>query len=152
SAVDHTQLSPQTIRPGALLASRFRVSRILARGGMGLVLEALDEELGTRVALKLVLPELATSPESIERLRREVALARRITHLNVCRVFEFFTVHEGPQRQVFFTMELLEGETLAERIRRSGAIPPSEALGYARQMAEALEAAHSQSVVHRDFK
>jgi non-specific serine/threonine protein kinase len=141
-----------TVETGDLLAGRFRIQRTLARGGMGLVLEALDEQLGAPVALKLILPELATSTEAVGRLRREVALARKITHPNVCRVFEFFAVPDDQPPRIFFTMELLEGATLAERIRRAGRIPLQEALEYARQMSEALEAAHAQSVVHRDFK
>jgi non-specific serine/threonine protein kinase len=152
SAAERTLQLPGRVEPGDLLARRFRIVRILARGGMGLVLEAMDEELRTPVALKLILPELAASPEAVERLRREVALARRITHPNVCRVFEFFAALEARERRVFFTMELLSGETLSERIRSRGVIPLPEALDYARQMAEALDAAHSQSVVHRDFK
>jgi non-specific serine/threonine protein kinase len=152
SAPGRAQLSAGSVEPGDLLAQRFRIVRVLARGGMGLVLEAMDEELRTPVALKLVLPELAASPEAVDRLRREVALARRITHPNVCRVFEFFAALEAPRPWVFFTMELLAGETLSEQIHRRGVIPLPEALEYARQMAEALEAAHSQSVVHRDFK
>jgi predicted ATPase len=138
--------------PGSLLAGRFRVRRTIARGGMGLVLESFDEELATPVALKLILPELASSPSAVERLRREVTLARRITHRNVCRIFEFFAAREGEAPLVFFTMELLAGETLAEQISRLRTIPLGEALEYARQMSEGLEAAHAESVVHRDFK
>ena len=152
SSAEHTRGFPGSLEPGDLLARRFRVLRILARGGMGLVLEAMDEELDTPVALKLILPELAASPEAVDRLRREVALARRITHPNVCRVFDLFTARDTQQPLTFFTMELLEGETLSDRIHRAGRILHPEALEIARQMAEALDAAHSQSVVHRDFK
>jgi non-specific serine/threonine protein kinase len=144
--------SAGAVEPGDLLARRFRIQRVLARGGMGLVLEALDEELGASVALKLILPELAASAEAVDRLRREVALARKITHPNVCRVFEFFAAPEDQSLRIFFTMELLEGGTLADRIRTSGPLALPDALEYARQMSEALEAAHAQSVVHRDFK
>ena len=119
---------------------------------MGLVLESFDEELATPVALKLILPELASSASAVERLRREVTLARRITHRNVCRIFEFFAARDGEAPLVFFTMELLAGETLAEQISRLQTIPLAEALEYARQMSEGLEAAHAESVVHRDFK
>jgi predicted ATPase len=142
----------EAVQPGELLAQRFRVVRTLAQGGMGLVIEAHDEELGARVALKLILPEVAASPAAVDRLRREVVLARRITHPNVCRVFDFFNSSGSGAPRVFFTMELLKGETLAQRIRRVGAIPLPATLELARQMSEALEAAHSQSVVHRDFK
>jgi predicted ATPase len=152
SSERHAAEGQMAVEPGDLLAHRFRVVRSLASGGMGLVLEATDEELGGPVALKLMLPELIASPTAVDRLRREVALARRVTHPNVCRVFDFFNTTEGARAHVFFTMELLRGETLAQRIQQTGALPLSEALELARQMAEGLEAAHAQSVVHRDFK
>ncbi len=140
------------IEPGALLARRFRIIRTLGQGGMGLVVEATDEVLGATVALKLIRPELASSPPAVDRLRREVILARRVTHPNVCRVFEFFNVTEQGGARIFFTMELLRGESLGERIRKAGTITFPAALELARQMSEGLEAAHAQSVVHRDFK
>ena len=151
SAAEHGPPVTSFGQPGDVLAGRFRIRRTLARGGMGLVLESFDEALATPVALKLILPELASSPAAMERLRREVILARRITHRNVCRIFDFFTTVDGGEPRVFFTMELLAGETLAERISRER-IAPGEALEFARQMAEGLEAAHAESVVHRDFK
>jgi predicted ATPase len=148
----HPADAPVPLQVGELLAQRFRIVRTIAQGGMGLVVEATDEELGTSVALKLIIPELAASPTALDRLRREVILARRITHPNVCRVFDFFNTTERGSPCVFFTMELLSGENLAQRIRRAGPIPFPAALELSRQMSEALEAAHAQSVVHRDFK
>jgi eukaryotic-like serine/threonine-protein kinase len=115
---------------------------------MGEVFEARDLSLGTVVALKMIRRELAGDPAALERLRHEVVLARRVTHPNVCRIFEFF---EGPG-EAFLTMELIEGETLSERIRRSGPVPPVEALSILRDVAAGLEAIHASGIVHRDVK
>jgi TolB-like protein len=115
---------------------------------MGEVFEARDLSLGTTVALKMIRRELAGSPEALQRLRREVVLARRVTHPNVCRIFEFF---EAPG-EAFFTMEFLEGETLSERIRRKGPVPPAEALSILQDVAAGLGAIHASGIVHRDVK
>ena len=109
---------------------------------MGEVFEARDLSLGTTVALKMIRRELAGSPEALQRLRREVVLARRVTHPNVCRIFEFF---EAPG-EAFLTMEFIEGETLSERIRRSGPVPPAEALLILRDVAAGLEAIHTSGL------
>jgi eukaryotic-like serine/threonine-protein kinase len=133
---------------GVLLAGRYRVVRLVARGGMGEVYEAEDLELGGRVALKTLHAHRASDPARAERLRRELQLARKVTHPNVCRIFDLGN-HEG---LLFLTMELLEGETLAERLRRTGRMSPEQVLPFARQMARALAAAHAVGIVHRDFK
>src|SRR5262249_48142613 len=107
------------------------------------------------VALKLIRPDLAAVDERmIERFKREIALARRITHRNVCRVFDF-GVQPGavPGHDLaFLTMELLGGETLAARLFREGPYSPSEALPILAQVVAALAAAHEAKVVHRDLK
>jgi predicted ATPase/tRNA A-37 threonylcarbamoyl transferase component Bud32 len=134
-----------------VLERRFEVLRIIARGGMGVVAEAEDRALGTRVALKFIQPSLAGDPAVRERFRREILLARRITHRNVCRIFELFSTQADGEQVLFLTMELLEGETLSERLQR-GPLTPEVALPLVQQMVEALEAAHAQGIVHRDFK
>jgi len=139
------------VSPGDVLDQRFELVRIIARGGMGVVAEAEDRTLGTRVALKFISPALAGDPGARERFRREILLARRITHRNVCRIFELFSLQRGEQPLLFLTMELLEGETLTERLSH-GRLDPEQALPLVRQMVEALEAAHAQGIVHRDFK
>jgi tetratricopeptide (TPR) repeat protein/tRNA A-37 threonylcarbamoyl transferase component Bud32/TolB-like protein len=140
--------------PGALLAQRYRVVRFIARGGMGEVYEVEDLELRERVALKTVRPEVAHDETAIERFRREIQLARRVTHPNVCRIFD--VAHHRPEGSaagvIFLTMELLPGETLAERLRRTGPLPADAALPIVRQIAGALHAAHRVGVVHRDLK
>jgi predicted ATPase/tRNA A-37 threonylcarbamoyl transferase component Bud32 len=139
------------VAPGDVLEQRFEILRIIARGGMGVVAEAEDRALGTRVALKFILPSLAGDPTVRERFRREILLARRITHRNVCRIFELFSTQSDAQPVLFLTMELLEGETLSERLQR-GPLAPEVALPLVQQMVDALEAAHAQGIVHRDFK
>jgi tetratricopeptide (TPR) repeat protein/tRNA A-37 threonylcarbamoyl transferase component Bud32 len=137
--------------PGQLLADRFEILRFIARGGMGEVYEALDRELRERVAVKTVRREIALDPTAMERFRREVHLSRKVTHPNVCRVFDVFR-HRGDRDIVFVTMELCPGETLAQRIRRAGRMREEEARPIFEQIAAALDAAHRVGVVHRDFK
>lgn len=139
---------PPVFAPEALLAGRFRIVRFIARGGMGEVYEAEDKILGERVALKTIRADVASDERSMERFLREVHLSRSVTHPNVCRIFDVFH-HEGV---TFLTMELLPGETLAERLNRSGRLSPEDALPLVEQMAGALGAAHEAGVIHRDFK
>lgn len=145
--------SAPALADGALVAGRWRIVRFLARGGMGEVYEAEDGELRERVALKTIHPTVSSQPASLERFKREVHLARKVTHPNVCRLFEF-GIHpaaDGPAT-AFLTMELLEGETLAERARRVGRMPADVVLPIVRQIGAALAAAHAAGVVHRDLK
>ncbi|MGZ3480326.1 MAG: protein kinase domain-containing protein [Myxococcaceae bacterium] len=139
------------VSPGDVVDQRFEILRIIARGGMGVVAEAEDRALGTRVALKFIQPALANHPAARERFRREILLARRITHRNICRIFELFSSQSAEEPLLFLTMELLEGETLSDRLR-AGRLAPAEALPLVEQMVDALEAAHAQGIVHRDFK
>ena len=148
--------SPSASRPwrfeaGSDIAGRYRVVRRIARGGMGEVYEVEDHELGGRVALKTIRPEMADEQWSVGRFRREIQLARQVTHPNVCRIFDV-SYHEAGERVVFLTMELLAGETLADRLSRDGPLPPNRAVTLARQLASALDAAHAAGVIHRDFK
>ena len=85
-------VGPDLVSPGEVLDERFELIRIIARGGMGVVAEAEDLTLGARVALKFISPALAGDPAARERFRREILLARRITHRNVCRIFELFSL------------------------------------------------------------
>lgn len=132
---------------------RFRIVRFIGAGGMGEVYEAMDLELDARVALKTLRPEIASDSWALSRFKQEIQLARRVTHPNVCRIFDSAR-HRGPdgRDRVFFTMELLDGESLAERLRRQGQMSLAEAQPLIHQMAEALNAAHESGVIHRDFK
>ncbi len=142
-------------QPGVLVAGRYRVVRPLGRGGMGQVYEAEDTELHEPVALKTLLPEIAGDSRMINRFKREIQLARRISHPHVCRVFDLArdpASASSPETVLFLTMEFLPGETLADRLGRARRLAPGEALALLAQMADALDAAHRAGIIHRDFK
>jgi len=144
----------QSFVTGDVIAARFRVTRFLARGGMGEVYEADDLELRERVALKTIRPDLLGDAHAVERFRREVHLARKVTHPNVCRIFDLFR-HQVPGQErdlLLVSMELLLGETLSERLLRVGRMDVAQALPIALQMASGLGAAHEVGVLHRDLK
>jgi tetratricopeptide (TPR) repeat protein len=141
--VDVAALSP-------VVAGRYRVVRQVGRGGMGEVYEAKDQLMGETVALKTLRPEFVANQSVIDRFQKEILLARKVTHPNVCRVFEA-GVHQGTGMP-FFTMEFLEGETLAARINRQGRLTRDQAFHLIPQMADGLQAAHEAGVIHRDFK
>jgi tetratricopeptide (TPR) repeat protein/tRNA A-37 threonylcarbamoyl transferase component Bud32 len=143
---------PSLFAPGDFVADRYRIVSLRGRGGMGEVYEAEDLELGTRIALKTLRAGTLSDERAVERLKRELLLARRITHPNVCRLFDVGQHQSEDHPVVFLTMELLEGETLAAVIRRRGRLPLDEAAALCGRMAEALDAAHASGVVHRDFK
>jgi TolB-like protein/Tfp pilus assembly protein PilF len=141
------------LQPGEQLASRFNVLRFIARGGMGAVYEANDVILRTPVALKVLQGRIVADAAVMERFRREVLLARRVSHPNVCRVYELYqgtTASGAPVH--FLTMEFLEGETLAARLARAGRMTTAEALPLVQQMCDGLAAAHAEGIIHRDFK
>lgn len=142
--------------PGEKLADRYRIVRFIARGGMGEVYEAEDEILGTRIAVKTIAATIADNSDAARRLKQEVNLARRITHPNVCRIFDLGTHGTGTQRAGpvvrFITMELIAGVSLAQRLREQGRYSPEAALPIVKAMAAAIGAAHRAAVVHRDFK
>jgi serine/threonine protein kinase len=133
---------------GTTLASRYRLEELIAAGGMGSVYRAVDEHLGRPVAVKVLKRVLADDPTFLERFRREARAAAAINHSNVARVFDYGERWSEP----FIVMELVEGETLAERIDRLGRLPWREAFAVAEQVARALAAAHAHGVVHRDVK
>jgi tetratricopeptide (TPR) repeat protein len=143
------------LKPGDLLAGRFRIVTFLACGGMGEIYEAEDLLLRDRVALKTMRPDIAGDHRMIERFKREIQAAKSIAHPNVCRIHDLH-VHPnsepGSSDLWFLTMELLRGPTLAEELRGHGAMRVSEALPIVRQVASGLAAAHALGIVHRDLK
>jgi serine/threonine protein kinase len=134
--------------PGRLIASRYRIIALLGRGGMGEVYRADDLTLGQPVALKFLPDEAARDQGLLERFKNEVRIARRVSHPNVCRVYDVGDV-EG---HTFFTMEYVDGEDLASLLRRIGRLPEDKALDIARQLCAGLAAAHAKGVLHRDLK
>jgi len=141
---------PRGFAPGDVVAARYRIDQLLGAGGMGEVYQAEDDELHEPVALKIIRPGFASRPRVLARFRREIQLARRVTHPNVCRIYD---VARDPDRKLsFVSMELLHGRTLSARLREGGRMTIAEALPIVKQMAAGLDAAHAASIVHRDFK
>ncbi len=135
------------LAPGTMLAGRFRIEAPLGVGGMGVVYRAHDTALDVPVALKLLRPELAARPDSFERFRQELLLARQVSSPHVVRIHDL-AQHDG---HWLISMDYVDGEGLDQRIDR-GALPLEDALRIARQIALGLQTAHARMVVHRDLK
>ena len=125
----------------------YEIQSLLGTGGMGEVFQARDTKLGRTVAIKVLPEAFAENGERIARFEREAKLLASLNHPNIAALYGM-EISDGRH---FLVMELVEGETLADRLRR-GAIPVDESLHIARQIAEALEAAHERGIVHRDLK
>ena len=129
--------------------NRYQVLEKLGEGGMGRVYKALDLELDRAVALKTIRTEKGKGPEVLKRFKQELVLARKITHKNVVRIYDLGEAEGGVK---FFTMELVEGQSLRDLLREKKTIPAKEAISFMKQMLSGLAEAHSQGVVHRDLK
>ena len=140
-----------SLSPGARLGA-YTVVAPLGAGGMGEVYRAADTTLGREVALKLLPEAFASDPERIARFEREARLLASVNHPAIAHLYGFEKATlDGGGVVHFIAMELVEGEDLAERLKR-GAIPVDESLAIAKQVAEALEEAHEKGIVHRDLK
>jgi tetratricopeptide (TPR) repeat protein len=141
-----------SLRPGTLIGDRFLVRRFLGAGGMGEVYEAEDLQLhSASIALKTIRPEFAMDEAARFRLKNEVCLARSITHPNVCPVYDIFCTRTVQTELWFYTMKLLQGETLAARLQRMS-VGPQDAVRIAADVARGLDAIHETGIVHRDLK
>jgi serine/threonine-protein kinase len=130
-----------------MIAGRYRVINLLGKGGMGEVYRAEDLTLEQEVALKF-LPEAVSDEETLTRFRNEVRIARKISHPNVCRVYD---IGEA-ENSIFLSMEYIDGEDLGSLLRRIGRLPQDKALEIGRKICAGLAAAHGQGVLHRDLK
>ena len=144
----HSRSASGLLAPGSDFGPRYRIESLLGQGGMGAVYKAFDRELGRVVALKLVRPELISVGSSIQRFKQELLLASRVSHKNVLRIHDLGDV-EGTK---FISMAYVEGEDLHRRLEKQGRLQVSQALSITRQLCAALDAAHSEGVVHRDLK
>ncbi|WP_437965297.1 protein kinase [Sorangium sp. So ce260] len=130
------------------IAGRYEILGLLGTGGMGSVYRVRDVELDEVVALKMLRRDLADSVGMLDRFRQEVRLARRVTHRNVARTFDFGD-HEGEK---FLTMECVEGESLHHVLARTGPMPAQQVIGIGCALCDGLGAAHAAGIVHRDLK
>jgi serine/threonine-protein kinase len=137
------------LETGTVFASRYRIESILGRGGMGVVYKATDLQLDEAVAIK-TLPQraMSSSPEEVERFKREIRVARKITHRNVLRTFDYGEADGW----YFISMEYVRGYTLADLLLQTSQMTTRSALGVVRQISRGLEAAHDEGVIHRDIK
>lgn len=155
SCVESGRTSWNTVfQPNSLIGKRYRIVRLIGRGGMGEVYEAFDTMLHERVALKTVAATACDSTRAMRELMAEVQLARRITHPNVCRIYDLSThvVEPSGTEIQFLVMEFVEGECLGKRLRNAGALPLELAQAIAHQLLQGLRAAHQAGILHRDFK
>ena len=137
-----------TLAVGTVLGARYEILQLLGQGGMGAVYKAQDRELERFIALKVIRPELAVQPEILHRFKQELILARQVTHKNAIRIFDLGEA-DGIK---FITMEYIEGHDLKSLLIKQGKLSREESVRIIEQICLALEAAHSEGVVHRDLK
>src|SRR6202047_4806293 len=135
------------IIPGLRLGP-YEILSAIGAGGMGEVYQAHDTKLGRDVAIKVLPEAFAHDPERLSRFQREAKMLAALNHPNIATIYGL----EQSNGTSYLVMELVSGETLAERIKREGAVPVEEALVICKQIAEALEAAHEKGIIHRDLK
>lgn len=145
SSLTNAQLSSAAL---AALAQRYEIAGEAGHGSMGNVYKARDRETGEIVALKLLKPEIASDQATMERFKNELLFARKITHKNVCRVYEFNRIGGI----ACTSMEFVEGESLRSVLNRFGGLPQRKATDLMLQMCSGLKEAHAQGIVHRDLK
>src|SRR5688572_18710111 len=138
-----------SLAPGDLIGGKYRLERTLGRGGMGAVWIAVQEPLGRRVALKVIDERSSGDDVTRRRFLREAQSIAKLAHPNIVTLFDFDTAKDGTP---WYAMELLEGESLRARVRRTGPVPWRDSIRMIVGVARALKAAHAVGVVHRDIK
>lgn len=134
---------------GQIVADRYHVVRKLGEGGMGQVYLAEHVKMGRKSAIKVMNPSMVHDPDAVARFNREAANASRISHPNVCAIYDF---GETPEGLIYLAMEFVEGEPLTDLLERERALPVRRAAAIFLQVADALQAAHDLGIVHRDLK
>jgi serine/threonine protein kinase/ketosteroid isomerase-like protein len=132
-----------------LIADKYRLERLLGRGGMGAVYYGVHVELDRPTAIKLLLPDFLWDEQALERFRREARAAARLNHPNIVDTYDYGLLPTG---EAYIVMELIEGQTLREYMDAAQALPFVEAVHIARQIADGIEVAHHSGIVHRDLK
>jgi eukaryotic-like serine/threonine-protein kinase len=140
--------SRDALTPGTEFAGRYLVIEEVGGGGMGRVYKVLDKEINEKVALKLIRPEIAAEPETLERFQNEIKIARKITHKNACRVYHF----SKQNGTYYITMEFIAGQNLKKMIRMSKELSLEATLSIAQQVGQGLAEAHRLGIIHRDLK
>jgi len=138
----------QELTIGSVFAGRYQVIEQVGRGGMGVVYKVFDREIKEKLALKLLNPAISTDEKMIERFRNELKLARKISHRNVCRMYDLGEA-EGKR---YIAMEYVPGEDLKSSMRRMGSLSIGKTILIAKQICEGLIEAHRLGIVHRDLK
>jgi len=144
--MNSSEAEPRGFAPGTILGERFRIVRAVGHGGMGVVYEAIDQKLDRQVAFK------CAKLGHHHRLPPEARAAREVSHFNVCKVHELHSLDTPWGEMECLSMEFIDGETLSDRIRRTGPLAGNEARDIARQICAGLGQAHRQGVIHGDLK
>lgn len=137
-------------RPGSrLIADKYRLERLLGRGGVGAVYAGTHVDLDRAIAIKLLLPDFTSDADALERFRREARAAARLNHPNIADTYDYGSLPEGGS---YIIMELINGQTLREYMNTMGALPVSESVQIMLQVCDGIDAAHAHGIIHRDLK
>lgn len=149
ASLTETLVTPsKNLDAGSVFAGRYLILEELGKGGMGSVYKAFDKEVEEKIALKTIKPEIAADENVIQRFRNELKIARKISHKNVCRMFDL-----GREDDTYYiAMEYVSGEDLKSSVRRMGPLSTGKVLGFATEICEGLAEAHRLGIVHRDLK
>jgi len=134
---------------GQVVADRYHIIKKLGEGGMGTVYLGEHVKMGRKSAIKVMTQSMANDPDAVSRFNREASNASRLSHPNICQIYDFGETSDG---LIYLAMEFIEGCSLSDLIEREGALPPRRAASILRQSADALQVAHDQTIVHRDIK
>ena len=142
------ETAQEELTTGSSFAGRYQIIEELGKGGMGKIYKVLDKETNEKITLKLIKPEIASDKETIQRFRNELITARKVSHRNVCRMYDLNKEKEN----YYITMEYVSGENLKAFIRRAAPLSTAKTISVAKQICEGLMEAHKLGVIHRDLK